>query len=89
MMLVPTLEKVVGAIVTEDFWANHLINQNELDRQGEPTFWGAHRIRTKDERTPPLERLLPNLREMADQAEREEKAMRECCMSAACKKVFQ
>lgn len=34
--LVPALERMVGEIVAKDFWANHLINQNELDRQNEP-----------------------------------------------------
>lgn len=35
MKLVPTLERMVAGYVAEDFWKNHLANQEKLDAQCE------------------------------------------------------
>jgi len=43
MMLVPTLERMVGELVAQDFWANHARCQVDLDRQneGDLSFFAA------------------------------------------------
>lgn len=44
MRLVPTLEKMVGEIVAQDFWANHQKNQLVLDAQNEGDFSALMRL---------------------------------------------